>query len=489
MPVYGVEFVGDSWKHNCIFLWHCWILFSCCCLIIGLDISQTITPRVGPVGGGHNYGLVNNNYNNGSTYCRENCCVNNTQNNVMAHLVFNGVAVLFFNLFKIVGLFMGLCDTEYMANGFQELGSVKFAFSLLVTFLSLTVDIVFQDVLTKMKFFGVFVQCNGRQNLDNWSPVPAYLYLALNYAFHGVYVVAMIGAYCSGEARENRRKKRRRVIRSAQVLPNHVTTLSDLDELPDLEFASPRYRRASRKISLVATSTGAQRRGGDFEAGDIDHLGVGTSGARHHHLEGSSSFGSGNTNRTRNLMDQHSVTGSSSSKLNGLTQHQHPLPSARNKIGTSSSSTAPAFETANTRRSSSKNSVSHHALSSSSRNSRPSRTSINIKRSARTTGGAARTSSRGLLHSGSYSSYPEQTTEQVNGLSEKRESTVRGYHENIVPFAEPDQVDTKLHLQTTQGFRPKRPRKPPAAPPSLMPTPTGDGAARARSSKSGGTVI
>eukprot|EP00392_Amoebophrya_sp_AT5.2_P009260 g9288.t1 len=86
MPVYGFEFVGDSWKHNCIFLWHCWIVASCCFLIVGLDISYYMTASID---------------------CRDNFFMNRNRTNLLPHLMFNCVATCFFNLFKIVALFLG----------------------------------------------------------------------------------------------------------------------------------------------------------------------------------------------------------------------------------------------------------------------------------------------------------------------------------------------------------------------------------------------
>ncbi|CAD7928509.1 unnamed protein product [Amoebophrya sp. A25] len=300
MPVYGFEFVGESWKHNLIFIWHCWILVSCLCLLVALNFPVSVS---GP--------SEERGFQPPTRFGTETTCAReNWGNNVFGKIVFNAVAGLFFNLFKIVVLFMGLCDTEYMHDGFRDLGSVKFAFTVLITLLSLGMDIVFRHVLLGMKFGGVFVnnyplicrpggatgtvpvagqaaayggttpmilyqnqggsnvaglggafpydpgpghmapqlhatsggglQAQGqlpsgatsdegpRMRLDEWSSIPAWIFLITNYAMHAIFLIAIFGAYCSGDNREHRRKTRPRRQQSlAQVYPS---TLSDVEE-------------------------------------------------------------------------------------------------------------------------------------------------------------------------------------------------------------------------------------------------------------------
>ncbi len=108
--VYGLEFVGDSWKHNAVFGWHVWILISCCILLIGLDLVKDIQSGL---------------QRSARALCGfadVACCRHESGPTTVAKLWLNGCGVLYFNCIKLANLSLGLCDVEYMAEHFREFG-------------------------------------------------------------------------------------------------------------------------------------------------------------------------------------------------------------------------------------------------------------------------------------------------------------------------------------------------------------------------------
>ena len=97
MPVYGFEFIGESWKHNLIFGWNLWIVLSCACLVVALDIYDQAQEWLG----------------SHWTCKNENACLGeNRKQDVSVRMIVNVVAMLYFNFCKLISLAMGLCDIE-----------------------------------------------------------------------------------------------------------------------------------------------------------------------------------------------------------------------------------------------------------------------------------------------------------------------------------------------------------------------------------------
>ena len=112
--VYGLEFFGDSWKHNVIFIWHVWIFLSCLLIMLGLNLINSLQSTCQKTAG---------------TLCGFGdiaCCrkPNVGLQSIVARLWLNAVGVLYFNGLKLTNLALGLCDVEYMAEHFKEFGVI-----------------------------------------------------------------------------------------------------------------------------------------------------------------------------------------------------------------------------------------------------------------------------------------------------------------------------------------------------------------------------